>query len=203
MIETKVHLSPAEMELMRSAEIILTKNIVLNKITQVLQNIQNKQTEYIITNNKTAEKEIFSPAPKISKGQNYLGLPYLVLDFPRNFSNPDICAIRTMFWWGNFFSTTLHLSGDFVLHEKNTINHNFNKLKEEKYYLGIHENPWLHHFEKDNFQKISSMSKEQFENYCKTLKHIKIAKKYSFTDMDIISAKIFESWKFLVSMLVA
>jgi hypothetical protein len=49
---------------------------------------------------------------KISRGENYQLLPYIILDYPSYFSRNNIFAVRTMFWWGNFFSITLHLSGD-------------------------------------------------------------------------------------------
>ena len=54
---------------------------------------------------------IVQSTPKIAKGENYLQLPYVLLDYPRCFDKENIFAIRTMFWWGNFFSITLHLSG--------------------------------------------------------------------------------------------
>jgi len=52
-------------------------------------------------------------SPKISRGENYLGLPYLVLDYPRLFRPDAVLAIRTFFWWGHFFSSTLQLSGGY------------------------------------------------------------------------------------------
>ena len=47
---------------------------------------------------------------KISKGEN-MGLPWVMLDYPRLFGQEDVLAIRTMFWWGHCFSVTLHLKG--------------------------------------------------------------------------------------------
>ena len=32
---------------------------------------------------------------------------------PAVFSKENIFAIRTMFWWGNFFSISLHVSGKY------------------------------------------------------------------------------------------
>ena len=52
-------------------------------------------------------------SPKISKGENYRGLPYVMLDYPRLFGREEVLAIRTFFWWGHGFSVTLHLKGGY------------------------------------------------------------------------------------------
>ena len=54
------------------------------------------------------------PAPKISRGEQYQGFPYVILDYPRIFSSADVFAIRCFFWWGHFFSITLHLKGKYA-----------------------------------------------------------------------------------------
>ena len=52
--------------------------------------------------------------PKISKGEKYKGLPWVMLDYPRIFGKEDIMAIGTRFWWGHYFSVTLHLKGGYL-----------------------------------------------------------------------------------------
>ena len=56
---------------------------------------------------------IKTSTPKISKGENYKDLPYVMLDYPRCFQKEKTIAIRTFFWWGNFFSINLQLSGEY------------------------------------------------------------------------------------------
>jgi len=36
-----------------------------------------------------------------------------VLDYPRFFSREEVFAIRSFFWWGHYFSISLHLKGKF------------------------------------------------------------------------------------------
>ena len=112
MQQTKIQLLPAEMELVSSPEIILTKNAILQKIRSFLEEVQIKQFEILKEYSSQLTQEVLSTSPKISRGENYKGLPWLVLDNPRHFRHNNIFAIRTMFWWGNFFSITLHLSGN-------------------------------------------------------------------------------------------
>jgi hypothetical protein len=101
---SKIRLSPSEAALVGNAEIILTKNSILQKTVALLAQLQEE-----ITSQKALPP--FSPSAKISKGENYRGLPYAVLDYPRIAGGEDLFFIRSMFWWGHFFSSTLQLAG--------------------------------------------------------------------------------------------
>ena len=107
----KIRLSLNEMELVTNAEWILTKNGIMRKAWQMLEELQQYQQDLISTYQDKMPAEALRVPAKISKGENYRGLPYLVLDYPRFFEKENAFAIRTMFWWGHFFSITLHLSG--------------------------------------------------------------------------------------------
>ena len=113
MDKAKIRLSQKEAELIINAEFILTKNAILEKVKQLLSGLQEKQQEFMNHHQLFFENDKSMLSPKISKGENYKGLPYLILDYPRIFSASDIFAVRTMFWWGHSFSTTLHLAGNY------------------------------------------------------------------------------------------
>src|SRR3989337_3789488 len=107
----KIRLSPEEAALVIRADWILTKNSIIQKTKQLLASLQTEQQHLLLSSSSLFPEEIINSSPKISKGENYKGLPYLVLDYPRYFNKEDAFAIRILFWWGNFFSGTLHLSG--------------------------------------------------------------------------------------------
>ncbi|HYH14201.1 MAG TPA: hypothetical protein VD794_03215, partial [Flavisolibacter sp.] len=134
MDEAKIQFSPAEMELMNNAGIILTKNRVLQKIKLLLEGIQEEMTHIVYREPDFHDHEVFQALPKISKGENYLGLPYLVLDYPRHFDSVNIFAIRTMFWWGNTFSSTLHLAGGQKERFIQEIEQGYRLLKEHQFF---------------------------------------------------------------------
>src|SRR5215467_7358592 len=109
--ETKIHLSSFEMELVNNADWILTKNNILRKVQSMLEQVQNNTVDYSKLYPQLFPTEVKAISPKISRGENYGGLPWMMLDFPRFFAKEDlprsganIFAIRNMFWWGNFFS---------------------------------------------------------------------------------------------------
>src|SRR5436309_811352 len=101
MKETKIQLSGPEMELMCDAGIIFTKNSVLQKVKALFYDLQSELTACRVESDEL-RRNVFSLSPKISRGENYQGLPYMVLDYPRKFTPENIFAIRTLFWWGNF-----------------------------------------------------------------------------------------------------
>src|SRR5688572_17017211 len=107
----KIRLSKKEMELLIDPQWILTKNLILKKAWSLLEHVQSIQ-DIIISEVNNLPESVTKTNAKISRGENYRGLPYLILDQPRFFKRDDILAIRTMFWWGNYFSVTLHIGGD-------------------------------------------------------------------------------------------
>ena len=148
---TKIRLSPEEGALVISADWILTKNSVIQKTIQLLASLQTQQEILLLTYKEILPGEIINSSPKISKGENYKGLPYLVLDYPRYFNKEAIFAIRMFFWWGNFFSGTLHLSGIYKRMYEEKIIQSFETLKTEGFSICINEDQWEHHFEITNY----------------------------------------------------
>jgi len=106
---TNVKLSKEELALVSEAGFILTKNRIINKVDDLFRQL----SEDFQQRSKHLPESIISIPPKISKGENYNGLPWVMLDYPRAFSNSDVFAIRCFFWWGNFFSITLQLQGSY------------------------------------------------------------------------------------------
>lgn len=188
---SKIHLSSSELELMQNAEIILTKNKILEKIRELLGAIQEKQTALV--KKLSLSNEIFKVSPKISRGENYLGLPYLILDYPRQSSENNFFFIRTMFWWGNFFSCTLHLAGDTKNLLKENIKQSMDILKH--HYIGIRDDQWIHHLEAASYKKISSLTKVEFEQCCDQFSHLKIAEEFSLSGLETAPTNLFECWK--------
>ena len=160
--QTKIHLSKLETELVQNSEWILTKHSIINKVYQFFgellityKEILRQQTFPIIDSYKHL-------GGKISKGENYMGLPYVILDYPASFTKETIFAIRTFFWWGNFFSISLHLSGRKVLAEGDFSNI-FLFLKENNFYVCVNENEWQHNFEPANYINIADLSENPFK----------------------------------------
>jgi hypothetical protein len=191
---TKVMLSAEEAALMMNADIILTKNRILEKVKDLLKLIQDDQQDYI-SDNTALPAAVRSISPKISKGENYNGLPYLVLDQPRLFLKEDMYAIRTMFWWGNYFSTTLLLAGKYKSDLQERFINNYDTLKKEEYYICINADPWQHHFESGNFEKIGSLSKMEWESTIRRHPFLKLSKQVPLTQWENVRENVFQIFR--------
>jgi hypothetical protein len=191
---SKISLSPAELSLFCNAEVILTKNRILQKTVALLADVQAQ----IATEDSLLR---LSSSPKISKGENYLGLPYVVLDYPRIASGENLFFIRSMFWWGNFFSSTLQLAGTYKDENELKLAARYDLLASSHYLIGIGEDPWQHHFEPSNYQKISTLSKEAFYTTLQQQLHIKIAASWSLSEWDSAATHLINSWKLLVNLI--
>ena len=200
MEEAKIHFSRTEMELMNDADIILTKNVVLAKIKGILEGLQNEMVYEVQKKYEYFTNPLFSSSAKVSRGENYMGLPYLVLDYPRQFDSVNIFAIRSMFWWGHFFSSTLQLSGDYKTEFVGKIEEAYETLSDNKYYISVHEDPWQHHFDEENYLRIDQLDLEEFSTYCYQYDYIKIAAKWPLWDAHFAAENLLESWNYLLKI---
>jgi hypothetical protein len=201
MNEAKVRLSQKEAELVQNTDWILTKNVILKKAWALLETVQQEQKQYIQLSKHNLPEEILKPSAKISKGENYKELPYLVLDFPRFFEQENIFAIRTIFWWGNHFSITLHLSGSCKKIFEKKILASFPLLKE--FSLCVNNDPWEHHFEKNNYIPVSELSIADFENSVREKSFIKLAKKIPLKKWDDAPSILFNYFSEIIVVLTS
>lgn len=197
----KIRLSQTEMELVNNADLILTKNTILKKVNELLGDLQVKQQQVVSLYTAGLPVKVSGPSPKVSKGEKYKGLPYLVLDHPRLFEHENIFAVRTMFWWGNFFSVTLQLSGIYKKEAEEKIIVAYQFLKEKGYYCYINEDQWEHHFEGDNYVPLSELNKNDFEKWVREKPFIKLANKISLQDWDIAEEMLLGYFKEIIEML--
>ena len=198
---SKIQLSLFEMELVNNADWILTKNGIIQKAKQLLLGLQEKQQAHLQLQSPYIPAEVLKLSAKISKGENYQGLPYLILDFPRLFEHKDIFAIRTMFWWGNFFSITLHLSGNYKTMFAQKIIASYELLKEIDFFICVHEGQWQHHFENDNYIQISKWNKDDFKYMINTSSFIKLANKTSLKQWDDAQEILLQHFKQIIEVL--
>jgi hypothetical protein len=118
----------------------------------------------LIKKTKVLPEEVTAPSPKISRGEQYRQLPYVMLDYPRFFTRDHSFAVRTMFWWGNYFSIHLVLSGKYKNQFATTI---LRSLKAGHWHIGVNADHWQHHFEAGNYQPIDGNEKVSDREYFK------------------------------------
>ena len=145
----KITLSPAELELASDAGIILTKNRVIEKVYALFGEVSEA---YTAASGAAAAfyPEVFAAGPKISRGENYGGLPWVMLDQPRYFTSVNVFAVRSFFWWGNFFSITIQLKGIYA--EKLQAKLLQFAHSGSDVFIGVNAvSDWEHHFDDNNY----------------------------------------------------
>lgn len=202
MSAAKVTLSPKELELVNNADWILTKNHIIQKVNDLFSTLANGYRVEYLQHPVMAASPAFDIPPKISKGEQYQQLPYLMLDFPRYFTDTDIFAIRTFFWWGNHCSIHLILKGKFLAEYGPSIDRYFQfygkyGVETKDWFIGIGKDPWEHHFEKDNYASI-----QDWNGYSVTLlPFLKLAKKIPLEEWDDIEIFMKKQFKKIMTIL--
>jgi hypothetical protein len=136
-------------------------------------------------------------SPKISKGEQYEGLPWVMLDYPRHYTQADAFGIRSFFWWGHGFSITLQLTGKFIDKYAAAIeNYLSNPLLAGGWLLGKGNDPWQHHFRENNYQLYRG---EQLI----TLPFVKLTKRFPFTQWDQMDILLRNGFMEILQMIAA
>ncbi|MEO7045660.1 MAG: hypothetical protein ABI091_10175 [Ferruginibacter sp.] len=175
--KTKITLSDAELAIVQETEWILTKQNIIKAVYNLFEDRITSIKISVLDNSELKLPEILSAVPKINKGENYHNFPYVIMDYPAVFSKENIFALRTMFWWGNFFSVTLHLSGKYQLLFANNIQRNL-KQNGTDFFVCINDNAWQHHFDPENFIAVKELREAELQGIINK-PFFKIALKYS------------------------
>ena len=191
---SKLMLSAEEQQLVNNSHWILTKRIIIDKVNELLGYCSENQKAFIQKEKDWLPAAVIQSTPKIAKGENYLQLPYVLLDYPRCFDAENIFAVRTMFWWGNFFSITLHLSGSYkTMFQQNLIS-NISALPVNNFYICINKEEWQHHFEENNYVALNKLTKAQIQKIAVQQHFIKVAAKFSLHQCNEIEVLLKKSF---------
>lgn len=160
---TKIQLSEDELSLVQNGQLLLTKNAIMNKAVDVMGELHVVIKSLLDELEPPLPEEVLTSSGKISKGEKYEGLPWVMLDYPNVFGKQAVFAVRTMFWWGNFFSITLHLSGKYKERYKNILLQNRLLLQECNFYICIAEDEWRHDFSSTNYVSLDRLTEQAVE----------------------------------------
>ena len=153
--KAKIQFSAEELDLMRNSEWILTKNRIVEKIANGFGMLAENILSDIQVAYPAIAREVSVSGYKISRGEKYQGLPYLILDLPRIFGKENILAIRVLFWWGNYFSITLHTKGKYSQELMKTISGG--ALDDDNLSISFSGDEWNHDLRHADYQPYSDI----------------------------------------------
>ena len=200
MSAAKIRLSPTELELVTKADWILTKNAIVEKTIALMASLQMKEEELIRSYTGNLPDGITNSTPKISRGEKYQGLPYVMLDYPRLFGQKDSFAIRTLFWWGNFFSVTLHLSGSFKKIYEPKIRNSYQTLAKRNMYYCTSDQQWEHELSPGNYSRVADMDEKDFQLITREKDFIKCVARIPLEQWDEAEELLLDAFRLLLEL---
>lgn len=190
-------LTNEELSLIENADLLLAKVEVLTKVNLLMEETRGSLQQKMGSTDFVFPSDLNLSSGKISRGEYYRRLPYYVLDYPAVFGKEDILAFRTMFWWGNFFSATLHLQGVYLERHRDNLAANIDKLLDKDIYLGIGDTPWEYHYEPDNYTELKAGHIEHF----KTCDFLKLSRKITLSSWESLPVFSGDTLELLLSAL--
>jgi hypothetical protein len=138
---------------------------------------------------------------KISQGENYLGYPWIILDFPKYFNKNAMFAFRTMFWYGHYFSISLLIGGEvlpgLLPHVSEKLRHTADALQ-----FATHEDPWCHDINEITFSQANLLTREAIALHAERHGYIKLTIKTTETDMEKLRELVFTHYEAMLKLLL-
>ncbi|RFS18974.1 hypothetical protein DVR12_25565 [Chitinophaga silvatica] len=194
-------LTPEEGELVASTHFIELKNSAIGKVILLMGELQRALEDWEKTNEFPFEAHWKHLGGKISKGEQYKGLPWVMLDYPRYFSKAEIFAFRTMFWWGHYFIATLHISGGVKEQFHTALEDAYEDLKAGGFQVYVQENPWEHDFENSNYCYIDTLSFKDWKKLISRNDFIKLAKRFEIGQWGELISGVVKAYATLLNTL--
>ena len=198
--KTKLMLSDVELQIVKDTTWVLTKQRIIGTVYHLFNEQVGEITHQFKNSALARFPRIVAATPKITRGENYYFMPYVILDYPAVFDKENIFAIRTMFWWGNFVSVTLQLSGIYKNNLQQIILKNLQK-DASAFFICINEDQWQHHFEADNYSSVNELTIKEASIIWPQAPFIKVALKLDLKEWNNMTAMLKLAYYKMASLL--
>lgn len=173
-----------EIDFISDQRIIATKNRLTKKLVRHLEQLR----AFLADNVKRQPfPGIHFTSGKISKGENYQGFPYLVLDYPAIFKREDMFAVRTIIWWGNYTSNVFIIKGKYLDHFKNVFPEKLPGLPGGKLFFKG-RSPWLNEVNKE-YVPCGMLNSEDVRHQIDQYHFIKIVETHNLDEINHLQSK--------------
>ncbi len=146
--------------------------------------------------------ELIAAGPKISRGETFKGLPYVMLDYPRFFKKEESCALRTFFWWGNFISVTLHLKGVYQIELADRLIQHSELLADSDFRICMSGDEWEHDLYSEQYHSLQGNEVSLSAAKLKEAPFVKISSAIMLEQWDQIQDKIYSKQQLLYQLVM-
>jgi hypothetical protein len=173
--KSAIKLTKTEFEFASSEQYPLIKQTVIHKMTMAFGELGTQLRETL-----PVSSPLFANASsKITKGENYQGMPWVVVDIPKIAGRDFEVLYRTMFWWGRYFSLNALLSTNAFDLSNLPQWHADPALHNALLYTG--DDIWQQNLDDPGFVPLKNIDAEQAATLRQSKPHIRISRKLSFS----------------------
>ena len=174
MNSTKVSFSDKELALLNEKDFWIERKILSDKLMELLNSVKESIRLTPLFNQIAWLDGTDLTNGKITRGENYLSFPWMVLDFPRLISGDNLLLYRTMIWWGNGCSSSLVVQGGYLNEAKKSLVNQLPDLLSQHILFATATDAWVHNPNDDSNLLMSEITAEKFpeQNYIKLMKKI-------------------------------
>lgn len=192
----------SEMELMENSDLFYQKRQIIHKMTHLFGQTADMLKQLPQHKAFTFPKHTDITTGKISKGENYLQLPWLMLDFPRLFKPDTIFAYRIMFWWGNGFYLTLHLSGNALQRFEPSLLNNCHQLgNDHNLWFCTGNNPWQHQPDTQNYLPARQLTAQLINQQIAQHRFVKLTQSLPLAHYNTLKHHALQRYQFFLALL--
>lgn len=175
MRKSTIKLTKHELNFARNTSYPLAKHQIVQKVSQLFQHLGQKLVHDF--GNQTLFQ---SSEYKITRGENYRLMPYLVLDFPRISGKNFPITCRTFFWWGHYFSCTIMVQT--VLIDLDTTAELLAFSRKTRLLVG--DDLWEQDLNSAVYTKLNKLSPAEIKPILEQQEYLKIVTKIALNDYD-------------------
>ncbi len=183
-----MNLSEKELTIIQDADFFRVKQQIIQKTLIELNNLRDEVKKTAAFQNFDFPEEMDIEYGKISKGENYNSLPWIVLDFPRRFNKNGVFAFRSMFLWGKGFFFTLHLSGQYLENYKTLILSKVPELKSHQVYFYTDSDEWQHEVILPFYQQLNQITPDKIQSSLQNQTYCKLARRLELSNIQNLTA---------------
>lgn len=192
---SKIRLSAEEWALVNDPQVLILKNNILQKAELLLGQIALVGQQALNGQLPVEATPLLQTMPKLSKGEQYKGLPYRILDYPRLFSKEEVFACRTFFWWGHTFTFMVHLKGIYQQYYGNALLEAAYHASKEEWRIALNGDEWEH--DAMSYPSLQSSPMEQWSRILEQAPYMKLYYPISLLDWEMLPEKIREAYRLL------
>lgn len=171
-----------------------TKQSVITKLQELFDTCAQTFLQNTVYKHYTSSRQY-----KITKGEQYKQLPFVVLDYPQITGGEVVFVLRTMFWWGHYISCNMIIQTN-LLHEKQDLRA-IRNLSKTLVLTG--ENLWEQDLDSKYYMEIQKLTDEELEEWMHSRTFLKLSHKVPLTEhenLPTLADTIYTEWLNILSI---